>query len=58
MGLGNIISIQGIPTVNNPISSFGKMTEVSKGKDSTSGHWEIAGLKITKDFSYFSEWIP
>jgi phosphopentomutase len=39
MGLGNIISIKGIPTINNAISSFGKMTEVSKGKDSTSGHW-------------------
>ena len=53
MGLGNIIPIKGIPPVKNAISSFGKMTEVSKGKDSTSGHWEIAGLKITKDFSYF-----
>ena len=53
MGLGNIIPIKGIPIVSNAISSYGKMTEVSKGKDSTSGHWEIAGLKITKDFSYF-----
>jgi phosphopentomutase len=53
MGLGNIIPINGIPPVKNPISSFGKMIEVSKGKDSTSGHWEIAGLKISKDFSYF-----
>jgi phosphopentomutase len=34
------------------------MTEVSKGKDSTSGHWEIAGLKITKDFSYFPNGFP
>jgi phosphopentomutase len=55
MGLGNIISIKGIPPVKNAIASFGKMTEVSKGKDSTSGHWEIAGLKITKDFSYFPD---
>jgi phosphopentomutase len=58
MGIGNIVPIKGIPTVNNPISSFGKMTEVSKGKDSTSGHWEIAGLKITKDFSYFPNGFP
>jgi phosphopentomutase len=58
MGLGNIVSIDGIPTVKNAISSFGKMTEVSKGKDSTSGHWEIAGLKITKDFSYFPNGFP
>ncbi len=58
MGLGNIISIEGIPTVKNAISSYGKMIEVSKGKDSTSGHWEIAGLKITKDFSYFPNGFP
>jgi len=58
MGLGNIIPIKGIPPVKNSISSFGKMTEVSKGKDSTSGHWEIAGLKITKDFSYFPNGFP
>jgi phosphopentomutase len=58
MGLGNIIPIKGIPSVKIAISSFGKMKEVSKGKDSTSGHWEIAGLKITKDFSYFSNGFP
>jgi phosphopentomutase len=58
MGLGNIVSIKGIPPVKNAIASFGKMTEVSKGKDSTSGHWEIAGLKITKDFSYFPDGFP
>ncbi|MDR3668729.1 MAG: phosphopentomutase [Ignavibacteriaceae bacterium] len=58
MGLGNIISIKGIPPVINALASFGKMTEVSKGKDSTSGHWEIAGLKITKDFSYFPDGFP
>jgi phosphopentomutase len=58
MGLGNIIPIKGIQTVKNPISSFGKMTEVSKGKDSVSGHWEIAGLNITEDFSYFPEGFP
>lgn len=53
MGLGNIVPIKGIHPVKDAWSSYGKMTEVSKGKDSTSGHWEIAGLKITKDFSYF-----
>jgi phosphopentomutase len=58
MGLGNIFPINGIPPVKNPISSYGKMTEVSKGKDSTSGHWEIAGLNITKDFSYFPNGFP
>ena len=58
MGLGNITPIKGISPVNTALASFGKMTEVSKGKDSTSGHWEIAGLKITKDFSYFPDGFP
>lgn len=58
MGLGNIIPIKGISPVETALASFGKMTEVSKGKDSTSGHWEIAGLKITKDFSYFPNGFP
>jgi phosphopentomutase len=58
MGLGNIIPIKGVLPVKNSLSSYGKMTEVSKGKDSTSGHWEIAGLKITKDFSYFPNGFP
>ncbi len=52
-GLGNIIDIQGVAKTDQPLASFGKMNEVSKGKDSTTGHWEIGGLKIDFDFSYF-----
>lgn len=42
-----------MPPAVNPIASFGKMNEASNGKDSTTGHWEIGGLKIDFDFSYF-----
>jgi phosphopentomutase len=52
-GLGNISEITGVPEVTTPLASFGKMNEVSKGKDSTTGHWELAGLNIQFDFSYF-----
>lgn len=58
MGLGNIISIKGIRKVNTPLASFGKMNEISKGKDSTTGHWEISGLYVDTDFSYFPEGFP
>jgi len=58
MGLGNITPIKGILVEENPLASYGKLAEVSKGKDSTTGHWEIAGLKITKDFSYFPNGFP
>lgn len=58
LGLGNIIPIEGIHPVPKPLASFGKMLEVSKGKDSTTGHWEIAGLKIEFDFDYFPNGFP
>jgi phosphopentomutase len=58
MGLGNIIPIKDVPPSENPLASYGKMKEVSKGKDSTTGHWEIAGLKVEKDFSYFPDGFP
>lgn len=48
LGLGRIVAIEGVPA-NIPVSgAFGKMAEVSHGKDTMTGHWEIAGL-ITKD---------
>lgn len=53
LGLGNIESIKGIKNVENPQASFGKLAELSEGKDSTTGHWELAGLHVKTDFSYF-----
>lgn len=58
LGLGNIISIKGISKVNTPLASFGKMNEISKGKDSTTGHWELSGLYVDTDFSYFPGGFP
>lgn len=53
MGLGNIHKILGIPQTKTPLASYGKMKEISKGKDSTTGHWELGGLYVDTDFSYF-----
>jgi phosphopentomutase len=58
LGLGNIDNILGINPVNNPSASFGKMMEKSKGKDSTTGHWELSGLYVDKDFDYFPNGFP
>lgn len=52
-GLGNIISLKGIDPASNSLASFGKMNERSKGKDSTTGHWELSGLFVDTDFDYF-----
>jgi len=45
-GLGNIISLVGIPPAEEPLAAWGKMASSSFGKDTTSGHWEIAGLLL------------
>lgn len=58
LGLGNIIDIPGVPYVSFPTAAHGKMKELSKGKDSTTGHWELAGLPVEFDFSYFPEGFP
>jgi len=58
LGLGNIIPIKGLSVNNNPLASFGKMSELSKGKDSTTGHWELSGLYVDTDFGYFPNGFP
>lgn len=58
LGLGNIIPINGVEPAAKPMASYGKMAEVSTGKDSTTGHWEIAGLKVDFNFDYFPNGFP
>jgi phosphopentomutase len=58
LGLGNIYDVKGLNRVQKPLASFGKLAEMSKGKDSTTGHWEISGLYVDTDFSYFPEGFP
>jgi phosphopentomutase len=58
LGIGNIIPIKGINNIAKPIASFGKMNELSKGKDSTTGHWELSGLFVDTDFDYFPNGFP
>ena len=58
LGLGNVIPIKGVSRLDNPLASFGKMNEQSKGKDSTTGHWEMSGLYVDTDFNYFPNGFP
>lgn len=46
MGLGNIQGIKGIKGAASPKGSFGKCAELSKGKDTVTGHWEISGIVL------------
>lgn len=56
--MGNIDSIPGISIQDKPIASFGKLREVSPGKDSTTGHWELGGIHVDLEFSYFPKGFP
>ena len=58
LGLGNITTIKGVPRNKNAIGCFGKMTEASKGKDSTTGHWEITGIITQYAFPLFPNGFP
>lgn len=53
LGLGNIKGIQGIKKVKNPTGNFGKCAEISKGKDTVTGHWEMSGIILDKPLKTF-----
>ncbi len=58
MGLGNIQNFEGIKEVQNPTATFATLVEKSKGKDTTTGHWEIAGITLNRPFSTFPQGFP
>ena len=58
MGLGNIQDFKGISPINNPIAQYGTMKENAKGKDTTTGHWEIAGYTLPEAFATFPNGFP
>lgn len=53
MGLGNIKDIEGVKKTNSPTAEYGIMKAKSKGKDTTTGHWEIAGLVLDNPFKTY-----
>jgi phosphopentomutase len=58
LGIGNIKGIN-IPYFHSaPIGNFGKAKEASKGKDTTTGHWEIAGIHLDKPFPVYPDGFP
>ena len=58
LGLGNIQKLENIKPCAAPLASFGVMQEMSEGKDTTTGHWEIAGLILEKPFRVYPEKFP
>lgn len=58
MGLGNIQDFMGIKKVEKPIATYATLVEKSKGKDTTTGHWEIAGITLDRPFATFPDGFP
>lgn len=58
MGLGNITPLKGLSPEENPTASFGKCTLKSNGKDTTTGHWEMAGIILQTGFPTFPDGFP
>ena len=53
LGLGNIKELNELPAAENPIGNYGKCALRSNGKDTTTGHWEIAGIILEEAFPTF-----
>ncbi len=58
MGLGNIIPLKGVKPQEKPTASYGKMAEKSVGKDTITGHWEMAGLILEESFPLYPKGFP
>ena len=58
MGLGNLHRLQGVPPSPDPDAAWGRMAELSSGKDSTTGHWEMMGLQLAEPFPTFRSGFP
>ncbi|MBY6035620.1 phosphopentomutase [Fictibacillus nanhaiensis] len=59
LGLGNIDeTMKGIQKAENPLAHYAKLPELSNGKDTMTGHWEIMGLHIQEPFQTFPDGFP
>lgn len=58
LGLGNIRPIDGIPPASSPKGSYGKCALASPGKDTTTGHWEMAGIHLNEPLPLYPNGFP
>ena len=58
LGLGRIEDLAGVRPLRDPRGAFGRMAERSRGKDSTTGHWELAGLLSERPFPTYPHGFP
>lgn len=58
MGLGNIEGVEGLPKEKEPSAAYGRLREVSAGKDTTVGHWELSGLVSRRALPTYPNGFP
>lgn len=58
LGYGNIEGMQGIPSCEEPLGCYARLEEISNGKDTTTGHWEMVGIKTEQAFPVYPEGFP
>ena len=57
-GLGNIRPLANLPPIANPVGSYGRCALRSNGKDTTTGHWEMAGIILERAFPTYPNGFP
>jgi len=58
LGLGNIKALANIQPAANPAAAYGRCALASPGKDTTTGHWEMAGIHLEKPFPIYPRGFP
>jgi phosphopentomutase len=58
LGLGHVPGVQSLPRVKLPAGAFGRLAERSPGKDTSTGHWELMGAVLEREFPTFPQGFP
>ena len=58
LGLGNLTDLQGVPPASPPGAFLQRMAELSLGKDTPTGHWEMVGVETTEPFAVYNPQFP
>src|SRR5215831_7535671 len=58
LGLGNLKPVPQLPEAPHPEGAYGRCTLKSPGKDTTTGHWEMAGIHLAKPFPLYPHGFP
>lgn len=58
LGLGMLTAIEGVAVTAGPGSGHGRATELSAGKDTTTGHWEMMGIRLDRPFPLYPDGFP